>query len=163
MVYFCMGLSGFPRLGVYFLSHVSEVFFFFFNIISSNIFSYPFFFSSFSRILTVQMLVCLMLSRVFQNCCHFFSFFFLHSALLQLFPPFFLPGHLSVLLPQLFCYWVPLVYFFISVLILLIVCSLFSVFVKYFLYLINLCLHSIYLLLLFSHYVMSDSLQPYGL
>ena len=89
-----------------------------------------------------------------------FLFFFLYSALLQLFPPFFLPGHLSVLLPQLFCYWVPLVYFFISVLTLLIVCSLFSVFVKYFLYLINLCLHSIYLLLLFSHYVMSDFLQP---
>ena len=32
------------------------------------------------------------------------KFFFLYSALIQSFPPFYLPGHLSILLLQLFCY-----------------------------------------------------------
>ena len=41
----------------------------------------------------------------------FFSFFFLYSALQQLFPPFCPPAHLSILLPQLFCYWFLLEYF----------------------------------------------------
>ena len=36
---------------------------------------------------------------------------FLYSAPQQLFPPFYLPGHLSILLPQLFSYWFLLEYF----------------------------------------------------
>ena len=54
----CMGLSVLPGLD-YFLSHVREVF----TIISSNIFSVPFFFSSSSGTPIIQMLVCLMLSQ----------------------------------------------------------------------------------------------------
>ena len=43
-----------------------------------------------------------MLSRGLLGCLHFFSFSFLYSVLQQWFPPFSPPGHLSVLLPQLF-------------------------------------------------------------
>ena len=39
------------------------------------------------------------------------SSFFLYSVLWQWFPPFCLPGHLSVLLPQLLCYWFLLMYY----------------------------------------------------
>ena len=71
------------------------------TIITSNIFSDPFFFSSSSGTPIIRMLVCLMLS---QRLSTILLFFFLYSALWQLFPVFYLPGHLSVLLPQLFCY-----------------------------------------------------------
>jgi len=40
-----------------------------------------------------------------------FYSFILYSALWLLFPPFYLPAHFSVFLPQLFCYWFFLVYF----------------------------------------------------
>ena len=43
-----------------------------------------------------------MLSRGLLGCLHFLSFFFLYSVLQQWFPPFCPPGHLPVLLPQLF-------------------------------------------------------------
>ena len=40
-----------------------------------------------------------------------FNSFSLYSVLLRLFPPFYLPGLLSILLPQLLYCWFPLVYF----------------------------------------------------
>ena len=77
----------------------------FWTIISSNIFSDTFFFSSSSGTPIIGMFVHLMLSRCLWDCPQFFSFFFLYSILQQWIPPFCLPGHLSVLLPQVFCYW----------------------------------------------------------
>ena len=71
------------------------------TIISSTIFSDPFFFSSSSGTPIIRMLVHLVLS---QRNLQFFSFFFLYSAPWQLFLPFCLPAHLFILLPQLFCY-----------------------------------------------------------
>ena len=72
------------------------------SIISSNIFSDPFFFSFSSGTPIVQILVCLVLS---QRSLRLSSILFiLFSAPRQLFPPFCLPAHLSVLLSQLFCY-----------------------------------------------------------
>ena len=81
----------------YFLSHIREVFHY-------NLFKYflrPFLFLFFfwdpynSNVGVFN---------VVPEVSQFFSFFFLYSAPWQLFPPFFLPAHLSVLLPQLFCY-----------------------------------------------------------
>jgi len=79
-------------------------------IISSNIFSGPFSLSSPSGTLIMRMLVCLMLYQRSLS-LHLFSFFFLYSVLWQWFPPFCPPGHLSVLLPELFCYGFLLVYY----------------------------------------------------
>ena len=81
------------------------------TIISSNIFSDPFFFSSSSGTPIIWRFVCLVLSSGLWDCFQFFSFFFLYSAPQQLFPPFCLPAQLLTLLPQLFCYWFLLVYF----------------------------------------------------
>ena len=50
-----------------------------------------------------------LLHRGLLGCLHFFSFF-LYSVLWQWFPLFCPPGHLSILLPQLFCYWLLIVY-----------------------------------------------------
>ena len=66
----------------------------------------------------------------------FFSSFFLYSVLWQWFPPFCPPDHLSIPLPQLFCYWFLLVYylslfvcfFFISCRSLVNISCLFSIF-----------------------------------
>ena len=76
------------------------------TIISLSIFSGPFSHSSPSGTPIMWMLVCLMLS---QRCLHFlfFSFFFSKFCLWQGFPPLCPPGHLSILLLQLFCYWFP--------------------------------------------------------
>ena len=57
---------------------------------------------------TVVWLIC---PRGLLGCLHFFSFFFLYSVLQQQFLPFCPPGHLSILLHQLFCYWFLLPYF----------------------------------------------------
>ena len=68
--------------------------------------------SSPSGTLIMQMLVCLMLSQRSPRLFSLFStFFFLYSVLQLWFPPFCPPGHLSVLLPQLFCCWFLLVYY----------------------------------------------------
>ena len=66
------------------------------TIISSKIFSYPFFFSSSSGTPIILMLVHLILSQ--RSLRQFFSFFLLYSALQKLFPPFYLPAHWFVLL-----------------------------------------------------------------
>ena len=80
----------------YFLSHVWKVFrYYLFKYFLRSFLSSP------SGTPIMQMLVCLML---FQRSLRLSSFFFLYSILWQLFPPFCPPGHLSVLLPQLFCY-----------------------------------------------------------
>ena len=78
------------------------------TIISASIFSWPFFLSSSSGTPMIQMLRHLTL---FQRSLRLYSFililFFLFSSLLHLFPPFYLPPHLSSLLPQLFYCWFP--------------------------------------------------------
>ena len=86
----------------YFLSHVREVS----AIISSNIFSHPFPLYSPSRTTIMWMLMHLMLSqRSLMLSSFFFSFFFLYSVLHQWFSASCPPGHLSIHLHQLFCYW----------------------------------------------------------
>ena len=127
------------------------------TIISSNIFSGPFPFSS-SRTSIMQMLVCLMLSqrslRLFSLFFPHIFFFFLYIVLSQWFPPLWISIHFFLLMPQLFCYRFHLVYFSFQ----LSCCSsLFfksSLFVKYFWYLLDLCLHSFFLrfLILYCHY-----------
>ena len=74
------------------------------TIISSNIFSGPFSFSSSSGTCFSQMLVLLMLSQRSLRLFSFLFILFFYSSLWHLFPPFFLPSYLSVLLPQLSCY-----------------------------------------------------------
>ena len=75
-------------------------------IISSSIFSWSFFLSSSSGIPMIQMLGCLTLSwrslRLSSFLLIHFSFFLFH-----LFLPFYLPPHLSYLLPTLFYCWFP--------------------------------------------------------
>ena len=79
------------------------------TIISSKIFSYPFFFSSSTGTLIIWLLMQLILSlrslrlsslRLTEDSLHFFL---LYSALQQLFLPFYHPAHFSILLPQVFC------------------------------------------------------------
>ena len=74
-------------------------------IISSKIFSYPFFFSSSSQTPIIWMLVHLILSKALWYHPQFCSFFLLYSALQKLFPPSYLLAHWFVLLLQIFCYW----------------------------------------------------------
>ena len=82
----------------YFLSHVREVF-------DSNLFKYflrPFLFLLFfcdPYYLNVG--VFNVVPEVSETPC-VFSFYYFYSAPWQLFPSFYLPAHLSVLLPQLF-------------------------------------------------------------
>ena len=68
------------------------------TIISSSIFSWPFFLSSTSGTPMIQMLGCLTLSQRSLRLSSFLLILF--SSLLHLFPPFYLPPHLSNLLPQ---------------------------------------------------------------
>ena len=75
------------------------------TIISSKIFSYPFFFSSFSGTPIIRMLVCLILFQMSLRLSLFFAFFILYSALLKLFPPFYIPPHWFIFLLQIFWYW----------------------------------------------------------
>ena len=76
-------------------------------IISSHIFSGPFFLSSPSGTHIMWILVHLMFSQRSRRLSSFYPppFFFQYSVSQQCFPPFCLTGHSSVLLPQLFCYW----------------------------------------------------------
>ena len=110
LINMCLGvfLLGFILYGTlccldlidYFLSHIREVF-------NYNLFKYflsPFLFLFFFwdpyNLNVGAFNVVPEVSETLQ----FFSFFFLYSALQLLFPLFYLPGHLPVLLPQLFCY-----------------------------------------------------------
>ena len=80
-------------------------------IISSNIFSGPFSCYSPSGTPIMQMLVHLMFFQRSLRLSSFLLFFLLYPVLQQWFLPFCPPGHLSVLLPQLFGYWSPLIYY----------------------------------------------------
>ena len=65
----------------------------------------------------------------------FLFILFPYSVPQQWFPPFCLPGHLSILLPQLFCYWFLLMY-----------CSSVCLFFNYYRPLVNIsCISSIHL------------------
>ena len=59
----------------------------------------------------MQMLVHLMFFQRSLRLSSFLLFFLLYPVLQQWFLPFCPPGHLSVLLPQLFGYWSPLIYY----------------------------------------------------
>ena len=91
----------------YFLSHVSEVFSYYLFKYFSGPFSLP---SPFGTSV-MRMLVHLSCPKGLLGCLYFCSFFSLYSVLWQWFPPFCPPGHLSILLPQLFYYWFLLVYY----------------------------------------------------
>src|SRR5574337_308978 len=73
------------------------------NIISLSILSWPFFLSSSSGTPMIQILGCLTLSQRSLRLSSFLLILF--SSLLHLCPPFYLPHHLSYLLPQLFYCW----------------------------------------------------------
>ena len=78
------------------------------TIISSSIFSWPFFLSSSSGTSMIRMLGHLTLSqRSLRLSSFLLILFFFFSSLLHLFLPFYLLLHLSYLLPQLFCCWFP--------------------------------------------------------
>ena len=113
------------------------------TVISSHIFSDPFPFFPSSGILTMQIILHLMLSQRSLRWSSFLLFFFLYSVLQQLFPPFSLPGNLSVI--YLFCYWFCTVYFSFQ---LLCCSSLFVLQFHYFFfcifYILNPFLHSIF-------------------
>ena len=130
LVYFSLGLS--LRDFWYFLdlincslSHVGKVS----SIISSKNFSVPFFFFFFLwspyNSNNSAFNIAPMVSEAILNSFHSF---FLYSPLQQLFSPFELPPHLSILLPQLFCYWFLLEYFFISLIMLFISVCLFFIY-----------------------------------
>ena len=80
-------------------------------IMSSNIFSSPFFLCLFSfwDPYNVNIGAFNVVPEV-SGRLHFFSFFFLYPVLWPWLPPFCPPGHLSVLLPEQFCYGFFLVY-----------------------------------------------------
>jgi len=98
----CLGLSVLPGLD-YFLFHVRELFsYYLFKYFLRSFFSL---FSFWDPI--VQMSVCLMLSQRSLR----LSFFFLSILFLVFCSAFCPPGYLSMLPPQLFCYWFLLVYY----------------------------------------------------
>ena len=70
-----------------------------FSTIISSIFSWPFFLSSSSGTPMIRMFGCLTLSQRSLRLSSFLLILFLFSSLLHLFPPFYLPPHLSYLLP----------------------------------------------------------------
>ena len=70
------------------------------SIISSSIFSWPFFLSSYSETPMIRMLGPLTLSQRSLRSFSYFNYFFFFP-LLHLFPPFYLLPHLSYLLPVL--------------------------------------------------------------
>ena len=82
------------------------------TIISSKIFSYPFFSSSSSSgTPIIQILVHLILSQRSPRLSSALFILFTLFCSSKLFPPFYLPAHWFVLLLQIFCYWFPLEYF----------------------------------------------------
>ena len=102
------GTLGFLDLGGYFLSHFRE---FFFTIIPSDIFSHIFLLSSSSGTPMIWILLYLMFSQRSLRPSSFLYIIFLYFILLQLFLPFYLSAHLSILLPQLVNCWFSPVYF----------------------------------------------------
>ena len=136
---------GFLDLGDYFLPHFREVS----TIISSNIFSWPFFLSSSSGTPMIQMLGCFTLSQRSLRLSSFilihFSFFYSH-----LFLSFYLLPHLSYLLPPLFYYLFPPECFFFYLIYCIIhywltLSCFFYVLAKHFLHLLSPCLQAVYL------------------
>ena len=105
---FCLGLSVFPwtwlTISFSMLGKFSAI-------ISSNIFSGPFPLSSPSGTPIWECWCVSCCPRGLLSCLHFFSFFVLYSVLWQWFLPFQPPGHLPVLLSQLFCSRFLLVYY----------------------------------------------------
>ena len=110
----CLGLSVFPGLGWLFLFPCSGIFQLLFLPIFSHVLSL-------SLLLLgppiMSMLVCLMLSQRSLR-LSFHSFFYIlfcgsdfHPSIMDGNTHKWPPGHLSVLLPQLFCYWFLLVYY----------------------------------------------------
>ena len=97
------------------------------TIISSCIFSCPFFLSSSAGTPMIWMLRRLTLSQRSLRLSSFLVILFLFSSQLHLFPPFYLPPHLSYLLPQLFYSWFPPECFFLSVIALFIIDWLFFI------------------------------------
>ena len=97
----------------------------FFTIFSSNIFSRPPFFFSFSVPSIIQMFVYLMLSQQSLRLSWFVSITFLYSSPQWSFPPLHLPVHSSILLPYVFCHWFLVSVIFISAIILFIYVCLF--------------------------------------
>ena len=92
---------GFLDLGAYFLPHCREVF---------NYYLLKFFFMVFlssSGTPMIRMLGRLTLSQRSLRLSSFLVILFLFSSQLHLFPPFYLPPHLSYLPPQLFYCWFP--------------------------------------------------------
>ena len=72
------------------------------------------------------MMVYLMCPRGLLGCLHLFSFSFLCSVMWQWFPPFCLPGHLSILLPVILLLISSSVFFISVILFFISVCLLFS-------------------------------------
>ena len=85
------------------------------TIIVSSILSCPFFLSYSSGTPMIRMLGHLTLSQMSLR-LYSFLFILFFSSLLHLFPPFYLPPHLSYLLPQLFYCWFPSAWFWYQLL-----------------------------------------------
>ena len=81
------------------------------TLISSKIFSYPFFLFSSSGTPIFQMLVCLILSQRSLRLYSVLFILFTLFCLQKLFPPFYLPVYWFILLLQIFCNWFLLEYF----------------------------------------------------
>ena len=82
------------------------------TIISSRIFSCPFFFSFSSVTPIIQMLVCLMLSQRSLKLYSVLFILFTLCAFQKLFPPFYLLANWFILLFQIICCWFLLKYLF---------------------------------------------------
>ena len=94
---------GFLDLDGYFLFHIRKIY----DYSLLKYFSYRFFSSSGSDIILMLSQKSLKLSSFY------FIIFFLYSTL-ALFQPFYVPALLSVLLPKIVWYWLPLVYFLVQ-------------------------------------------------
>ena len=94
---------GFLHLGDYFLPHFREVFNYYLLKDFLMVFLFVFFWDSYDLNVGVFNIV----PEVSEVVLISFNSFFLFSSLLQLFLPFYLPSHLSCLLPQLFYCWLP--------------------------------------------------------
>ena len=119
LINMCLGVShlGFTVFGTLWFSRTWVANSFpilgkFSTIISSDIFSWPFFLSSSSGTPVIRMLGHLTLSQKSVMLYSFFKIIF--SSLLHLFTKFYLPPHLSCLLPPLFYCWFPPEWFDLS-------------------------------------------------
>ena len=109
----------FLDLGDYFLPHFREVF----NYYLLKYFLMVFFWDSYDSNVGAFNIVPEVSEGIFIS----LILFFLFSSLLHLFPPFYLPPHLSSLPPQLFYCWFPPECFLISVIALFIIDWLFFI------------------------------------